>query len=46
MLYKFLFPSKPDGAATSAILLNVCYIINSENYIWCVINESRYRKVV
>ena len=23
MLYKFLFPSKPDGAATSAILLIV-----------------------
>ena len=39
MFYKFLFPSKPDGAATSAILL-------IENYIWCVINESRYRKVV
>ena len=40
MLYKFLFPSKPDWSS------NVCYIINSENYIWCVINESRYRKVV
>ena len=32
MLYKFLFPSKPDGAATSAILLIVRIIFGIEKW--------------